>query len=68
MRVTFFVNPASSSVPDTISPVRGTLSVAVLLALELAVTSQLITGFAMMAHPDGALLTAHIAGGMRPSC
>lgn len=40
------------------------LSVAVLLALVLAVTSQLITGFAMMAHPNVVLLTAHIAGGI----
>jgi hypothetical protein len=35
-----------------------------LLALVLAITAQLVTGFAMMAHFNGALLVAHVIGGL----
>ncbi|MGH8427618.1 MAG: hypothetical protein ACRES7_06520 [Gammaproteobacteria bacterium] len=43
---------------------RGLFSVLVLLALVLAITTQLITGFTLMVRPNGALLAAHIAGGI----
>ncbi|MGH8272678.1 MAG: hypothetical protein ACRES9_00245 [Gammaproteobacteria bacterium] len=43
---------------------RGVLSVAMLLALVLAITAQLVTGFAMMAHFNWALLVAHVIGGL----
>lgn len=43
---------------------RGALSLIVLLLLVLAITAQLVTGFTLMARPNGALLTAHIAGGI----
>ncbi|MGH8274010.1 MAG: hypothetical protein ACRES9_07120 [Gammaproteobacteria bacterium] len=46
------------------APKRGLFSVVVLLLLVLAVTAQLVTGFAMMTHFNGALLTAHIVGGI----
>src|SRR5690625_6659774 len=46
------------------SPPRGIASVLMLLGLVLAVTTQLVTGFVMMAHFNAAWLTAHIAGGI----
>ncbi len=45
-------------------PARGTASLIVLLLLVLAITAQLVTGFTLMARPNGALLMAHIAGGI----
>ncbi|MGH8225609.1 MAG: hypothetical protein ACRER1_05615 [Gammaproteobacteria bacterium] len=43
---------------------RGTSSLIVLLLLVLAISAQLVTGFTLMARPNGALLIAHIAGGI----
>lgn len=45
-------------------PTRGATSLIVLLLLVLAITAQLVTGFTLMARPNGALLAAHIAGGI----
>lgn len=45
-------------------PKRGIASVAILLALVLAVTTQLVTGFLLMAHTGASLLAAHLAGGV----
>ncbi|HEX5314522.1 MAG TPA: hypothetical protein VFX38_06425 [Gammaproteobacteria bacterium] len=42
---------------------RSRLSIFVLLALVLAVTTQLVTGFALWSRPGGALLLAHVIGG-----
>lgn len=47
-----------------VTPGRGMVSVAVLIGLVLAVTAQLVTGFALMAHARNSLLTAHIIGGV----
>ena len=41
-------------------PQRGFLSIIILLGLVLAVTAQLVTGFALMAHLNHALLATHI--------
>lgn len=53
------MNDATQSPPS-----RGAISLIVLLLLVLAITAQLITGFTLMARPNGVLLTAHIAGGI----
>lgn len=45
-------------------PARSAASLIVLLLLVLAITAQLVTGFTLMAHPNGALLCAHITGGI----
>ncbi len=41
-------------------PKRGLFSILILLGLVLTVTVQLITGFALMAHVNRALLSTHI--------
>lgn len=55
---------APQSSTDTVVPVRSLFSIGLLLVLVLAITAQLITGFALMAHPGTALLVAHIVGGI----
>lgn len=52
-------------VNDDLNTRRGKLSLAVLLGLVVAVTLQLVTGFALQfGAGGGALLTAHVAGGI----
>lgn len=49
--------------PGLNAPARGRASLVVLLGLALAVTLQLVTGFALAARPGGTLLRVHVAGG-----
>jgi len=51
----------TSQPPDTR---RSALSLAVLLALVLAVTAQLLTGFWLWRSPGATLLTVHVAAGL----
>jgi hypothetical protein len=58
------MNQAPQSITATVTPTRSLFSVGLLLVLVLAITAQLVTGFALMAQPGTALLVAHLIGGV----
>ncbi len=58
------MNQAPQPITATIAPVRSGFSVGLLLVLVLAITAQLVTGFALMTQPGTALLVAHLVGGV----
>lgn len=61
-------NPRMSIKPSTtqieVPPKRSVWSILMLLALVLAITAQLVTGFTMMASFNGTLLVAHVSVGV----
>ena len=57
------MNTTARQTGDIDIPRRGMFSILVLLALVLAVTAQLVTGFWLAAHPARVLLAVHIGVG-----
>lgn len=58
------MNINTSDAVGRTAPKRGIFSVLVLLALVLAVTAQLVTGFWLAAQPGRALIAVHIGVGI----